>query len=92
MTNQEIGQAILDTIEILYKKKYVGQMKIIQFDTGTQVKLGLNCEEKPIVISADLKDEAFLKFFTKELQSRHFDLANYFTGYKYETKDYEIER
>ena len=86
MTTQEIEQAILDIFEKIYEKKYVGQLTVNELSTGLQVKIGLNFEEKPIVISADLKNEEFLKFFTKEVQARHFDFTHYFTGYKYDTQ------
>lgn len=86
MKIQEIEQAILDMFEKIYEKKYTGKLIVKELPTGTQVKLGLNCDEKPVVISADLKDEQFLEFFRKEVQTRHFELTHYSSGYKYETE------
>ena len=41
----------------------------------------------PITISAELNDKDFIDFVKKELRSRHFDLVQYFSGYKYEPED-----
>lgn len=46
-----------------------------------------NKTETPISISAELDSKQFVRFIKNELKERHFDLVQYFTGYKYEPED-----
>lgn len=87
MTTQEIEQAILEAVQAIYHKKYVGTLQVIKSSTGYILRMGFNKPDMPITISADLDDKHFLKFIKKELRDRHFDLVQYFTGYKYEPDD-----
>ena len=84
MTTQELEAAILEGVQALYKKKYVGRLKVIPLTNGYQMKMWLNHPEAPLVITAELSDQEFLSFILKELQSRHLELTEYFTGYKME--------
>ena len=47
---------------------------------GYSVTFGLNNIDKPIVISAELNDDAFIKFIREELRSRHFNDIQWFIG------------
>lgn len=83
MTPKELEVAILDTIQKVYCKKYVGKIKCIPIQpTGWIVILGMNNVDKPITISAELPDDKFLKFFEQELNDRNWDTIHWFTGYK----------
>lgn len=82
MTPKELEVAILDTIQRTYHKKYVGKIKCEHLGIGWKVILGMNNVDKPIVISAELPDEKFLKFFEQELNDRDWDTVHWFTGYK----------
>jgi hypothetical protein len=46
-------QVILDAIEEVYKKRYVGTLKITKLKpVGYNIRLGMNNDDKPINISA----------------------------------------
>lgn len=84
MTTQELEAAILEGVQDIYKKKYVGRLKVQELPSGYQMKMWLNHPEAPLVIAAELSDEKFVSFILKELRSRHLELTEYFTGYKIE--------
>ena len=78
-----LKQKILELIERIYCKKYIGTLEVKHIKPiGVTVRFGLNNDEKPIYISAELDDISFLKYIEKELHSRHFDIVKYFLGYK----------
>ena len=85
MTPEELEQAILDTIQKVYRKKYVGKIKCLPTvgNYGWTIVLGLGCNEKPITISAELPDDKFLQFFEQELRDRDWNTVHWFTGYQY---------
>lgn len=83
MTIDEIKCAILQMIEDIYKKRYIGKLAIKRLEPqGLMVILGMNNMEKPITISAQLDDVSFLKFFRKELHDRGLNTVLYFEGVK----------
>lgn len=83
MTIAEIEQAILDTVVDVYHKRYVGKLKVERLQpVGLQVTFGMNNEDKPIVVAAELKDIDFLKFLRQELRDRHWHTSQYFIGVK----------
>ncbi len=84
MTPEELEQAILDLIQKVYCKKYVGHIKCIPtcHNNGWTVILGLHGDYKPITISAELPDKKFLKFFEQELRDRDWNTVHWFTGYQ----------
>jgi hypothetical protein len=50
---EQLKQAILESIGEIYKKCYIGPLKITKFKSGGyDVAIGLDCEEKPIHIAA----------------------------------------
>jgi hypothetical protein len=59
---KELENEILCLIEKIYHKKYVGKIKVSELENGFQLALGLNQEEKPLVIAADMSKEDFLSF------------------------------
>lgn len=76
-------QVILDAIEEVYKKRYVGTLKITKLKPmGYNIRLGMNNDDKPINISAQLEGENFLKFFKQELRDRGWNTIHWFLGYK----------
>ena len=83
MTPEELEQAILDLIQRVYCKKYVGHIKCVPIcnNKGWTVILGLHNDYKPITISAELPDKKFLKFFEQELRDRDWNTVHWFTGY-----------
>ena len=83
MTESEMKEAILQAIIETYCKKYIGTLEVEKIiPEGWIVRLGMNNDEKPIVISAELSDEKFLKFFIKELRDRNWNTIHWFLGYK----------
>lgn len=83
MTKDELKQHILQMIERVYCKKYIGKIFIHKLQpVGYTVSLGMNNNDKPIVISAELDDQPFLKFFEEELRHRGLNLVKYFLGVK----------
>ena len=87
MTTQDIEQVILEAVQDIYHKKYVGKLEVRQLSKGYQLLMWFNKPEAPITISAECSAENFIKFIRKELRERHFELVQYFTGYKYDPKD-----
>lgn len=87
MTTQDIEQAILEAVQDIYHKKYVGKLEVRQLSKGYQLLMWFNKPEAPITISAECSAQNFIKFIRKELRERHFELVQYFTGYKYDPKD-----
>ena len=78
-----LKQKILDLIERIYCKKYIGTLEVNHINPiGVTVRFGLNNDEKPIYISAELSDDDFMIFIEKELHSRRLDIVKYFLGYK----------
>ena len=76
-------QVILDAIEEVYNKRYVGTLKVTKIKPfGYNVRLGMNNDDKPINISAQLEGEKFLKFFKEELRNRSWNHIKWFLGYK----------
>ena len=45
-------QAILDLIEEIYEKKYIGKLTLTKTDESYTLKLGLNNSEKPLTLSS----------------------------------------
>ena len=83
MTIEEIKCTILQIIEQVYHKKYIGKLEVTRLEPiGLQVKFGMNNVDKPLVISAQLEDEDFLKFLREELRSRGLNTVKYFLGVK----------
>lgn len=83
MSIKEIENAILQTIEEVYNKKYIGKLFITRLDPiGLSVKFGMNNVDKPIVISAQLDDVSYLKFLRQELRDRGLHTVQYFLGVK----------
>ena len=82
MNEQECKNKILQLIEDIYNKKYIGKIKVTKYPMGWGVWLGMNNNDKPIIIAAELSDKMFLKFFKKELLDRNWDLVQFFLGYK----------
>lgn len=80
---QDIKEYILEQIRQLYKKEYTGKLWISKLNPiGYQIKFGMNNDDKPLVISAELEYCDFLKFMRKELRDRGMDLVKYFIGVK----------
>lgn len=79
-----LEKAILCLIEKHYKKKYVGEIKVVRlFSGGYKLDLKLHEDKGGISISSDVaSDEEFLKFIEKELIARQLIKVHYFTGIK----------
>mgnify|MGYP000628799032 CR=1 FL=1 len=83
MTTEELKNCILELIEMLYHKRYIGKLWVTKLEpVGYKVVFGLNNVERPITISAEMHDKPFLKFVKDELLNRRFDKVEYFEGYK----------
>lgn len=87
MTTQEIEQVILEAVQDIYHKKYVGRLEVKKLSKGYTLSMWFNKPNAPITISAEFQAQDFIKFVKKELRARHFELVDYFTGYKYEPED-----
>lgn len=80
---EEIKNEILEFIKQLYHKKYIGKLIVTEIKPiGYQVKFGLNNIDKPLVISAELPKDQFLKFMYQEIKDRRMDFVKYFIGVK----------
>lgn len=89
----DMEKAILDLIEKHYHKKYIGGLKVTKLGKGwAGYKLVLNLgnpDIRPIVISADLEAEDFLKFIEQEIVSRQLIQVQWFRGIKTYIEDEE---
>lgn len=82
-TDGKLRNEILALIQKIYCAKYIGTLEVYRIiPLGVIVCFGLNCNEKPIYIAAELPDDKFLKYMEKEIRSRRFDFVKYFLGYK----------
>ena len=86
-------EAVLKLIEKHYHKKYIGGLKVTKLGKGwAGYKLVLNLgnpDIRPIVISADLEAEDFLKFIEQEIVSRQLIQVQWFRGIKTYIEDEE---
>lgn len=79
----EYDRVIRELIYKVYGELYIGKLKVKKLDTGGyDLILGLDVDEKPLHIAADLEWEEFLKYLEQELRSRHLHTTKYYTGYK----------
>ena len=87
----QLEKQILNIIEKRYKRKYTGNIKVTKLGNGwAGYKLVLdlgNPDRRPIVISADLEAEDFLKFIEQELISRQLQKVQFFKGVKTELEN-----
>lgn len=82
-TDGKLKNEILALIQKIYCAKYIGTLEVYRsIPSGIIVRFGLNCNEKPIYIAAELPDDKFLIYMEKEIRSRRFDFVKYFLGYK----------
>ena len=82
-TDGKLRNEILALIQKIYCAKYIGTLEVYRIiPLGVIVRFGLNCNEKPIYIAAELPDDKFLKYMEKEIRLRRFDFVKYFLGYK----------
>lgn len=88
MTTEEIKNKILDIVKEVYHYQgdtwiYNGKLDIKELTpVGYIARFGMNNVDKPIVISAELPEEQFLKFIKEELRSRRFNTIKWFIGTK----------
>ena len=88
MTTEEIKNKILDIVKEVYHYQgdtwiYNGKLDIKELTpVGYIARFGMNNVDKPIVISAELPEEQFLKFMKEELRSRRFNTIKWFIGTK----------
>lgn len=83
-------QVIREIVNKTSACEYTGEIKVInlsKFDNngnkivyGTEIILGLNNNDKPISIAADLLNNDFLIFFEKEMYEKGLNLVSYYTG------------
>lgn len=90
---EPLKQAILEAITEVYKKCYLGNLKITKLKPcGYDVALGLDCDEKPFHIAASLEEQDFIKYFKQELRRSRLSDSHFYTGYKtmYNYRQYPI--
>lgn len=74
-----VGRKLLQAIEDTYKKRYVGTLKIEKLNPiGFKVSIGN--VDKPLVISAELDEDSFIKYFIQELRTSRLHEVIYFEG------------
>lgn len=88
MTLQELEVAIRDLFKQIYHKEYVAKLKLKELQTaegthrGYKLTLGMNNIDKPLIISFEGGEVAYLKFLRQELRDRRLGDTHYFLGYK----------
>ena len=79
----ETEQVILESIRKIYCKDYTGTLDVYELEpVGYKVRLGIQNDERPITIMAELPLKKFIKFFEEELRQRHLHDVHYYTGYR----------
>lgn len=79
----ETEQAILESIRNTYCVDYTGTLDVEELKPiGYKVRLGIQNDERPLTIMAELPLDKFLKFFVQELRDRHLNDVHYYTGYR----------
>lgn len=75
----------LKMIEQTYHRKYIGKLTIKKLKPfGYQISFGLNNNEKPITIAAQIEDqETFIKHLQQELRVSRFNEVQYFITHRY---------
>jgi hypothetical protein len=84
-------QVIREKINEVSQCESIGEIKILFLSKideitgneviyGTEVILGMNNKDKPILIVAELLNDDFLTFFEKEMYERGLNLVSYYTG------------
>ena len=69
---------VLNLIEELYCKRYVGRIEIEKLPVGYSVKFWLD-KNNPTTISAEIdKEEDFLQFMREELKNRYWHHNTYY--------------
>lgn len=90
MTLVELEQVILEYMRKIYDKEYIGKIKVeniygdFREPIGYKVILGLNNEEKPLVIAKEGSEKDLLKTIYEELRFRNLVEVEYFEGKQYE--------
>lgn len=85
----DLEEKILQMICDIYKKEYIGRIKVTKLeDQDTYIlRLYLNQYDfAPIVLAADMNAEDFLEFVRKELSSRQLIQAKFFKIVKADDK------
>lgn len=78
MNIQELEQVIREKFIELYDSVYIGKMWITKLNPiGYEIKLGLNTPECPRIIYAELEDDKFLEFLTKEIKDMKLNAVFY---------------
>lgn len=89
MTKKELEQAILELICRIYCKKYIGRLKVEDIFSsfpyevkhiGYTLKMDLNKDEAPYVLSKEGDEKDFLEFIEKELRNASLVSTDYFTA------------
>ena len=84
----EIEQAILESMRKVYCVDYKGTLDVEELKPiGYKVRLGIQNDERPLTIMAELPLDKFLKFFIQELRDRHLNDVHYYTGYRVPPND-----
>lgn len=79
MTTSELEQVIREYILNIYKKYYIGKIKIKKLNPGYCIYLDMGNPDAPLVICGWLEDDKFLKFLKEDLRNRSF-YANAYYG------------
>lgn len=75
MSTQDIEQVILEYIKDISKRVFIGKLGVEKLNPiGYNIKFYIHGRYEPIVIHAELEDEAFLKFIRNEISLKKFHL------------------
>ena len=86
---KDLELAIKELIEDIYNCKYKGLIRVSEITRdhpkgpthlGYQVEIGLNKDEKPIVLAIDGNKQDFLNFIKSELKKNRYNFVDFFTA------------
>ena len=88
---KDLELAIKELIENIYNCKYKGLIRVSEttydhpecrspIHLGYQVEIGLNKDEKPIVLAIDGNEQDFLNFIKSELKKNRYNFVDFFTA------------
>ncbi len=77
---KELEDKIHDYIKNLYKRKFVGSLKVKKENGIYELIIGIPVEDIPTTISLQTdSDDEFLEYVCNELKSRNYIRTQYFT-------------
>lgn len=77
MTIKELEQVTRDLLTDIYKRQYIGKIKIIELNPGYSIQIERNVDYHPYIICLNVKEDQLLPLLKKEIKN----LKLHYIGY-----------